>query len=561
MAITRADFAEECVRQARRFGVNPHFLIASAELRSRISDLAQGAMLGPFSLTQSEWDANCFDAELGITDFVPSDVAEWDMQCVVYALMTRRAQNLTLSELGRYPSADELYERQWGPAQPAPPGALQVALDSTANLVDPAILAVTGQPPPAPAALPSAGTASATPLDNETGKTSEDVFRHKAPQLIERVMDDFDLADFQAAGVIGNIGHECAGFLHLQEIRPAGAPGRGGYGWCQWTGSRRVDFESFCGSEGLDPTSDAANYANLKRELGSTHKSSITALKPTTTLPQAVRAFEKEFERAGIKHYDARDRWATIALAAYKRVLPQGATRLLDRDASFAVTDTATFGRSGYWIVDEFSEAGGQVLIEQLEGQKPAVIRRDTTVFPLNGSGLPALVEAKLARNYVLLPAASAAAPSAPPRPAVTAAALLFAEAAKCDETLVTRYVPNTRNGRLACAWAINEVARRALGAPIGGGLSTSDMAKVLRSHHRSASEAEVTAGMIIISPTNGDSTGHVGIIGRVLNPLDATTVYSNSSKRGVFSHAFKIGTWKKYYRDRLNLDVLYYWP
>ena len=45
--------------------------------------------------------------------------------------------------------------------------------------------------------------------------------------------------------------------------------------------------------------------------------------------------------------------------------------------------------------------------------------------------------------------------------------ARIFAMAKQCDETLVTRDAPNTNHGRLACAFAVNEVIRRAIGKPL----------------------------------------------------------------------------------------------
>ena len=133
MAIPHADFAEECVHQGLRFGVHPHYLVAVAQLRSQIADDSSGDRVGPFRLTQTEWDANSSDEGFGISDFVPGDLMEWDMQCCIYALMSLRAQNLCVTQLGRLPSAVELYQAQW-PADPVVmPKAMQDALDATAG--------------------------------------------------------------------------------------------------------------------------------------------------------------------------------------------------------------------------------------------------------------------------------------------------------------------------------------------------------------------------------------------------------------------------------------------
>jgi hypothetical protein len=74
---------------------------------------------------------------------------------------------------------------------------------------------------------------------------SDAMFRQKAPAIMADLMRDFPPLDpLGAAAILGNIGHECDGFRHLQEIHPVA--GRGGLGWCQWTGPRRRAFEAWC---------------------------------------------------------------------------------------------------------------------------------------------------------------------------------------------------------------------------------------------------------------------------------------------------------------------------
>lgn len=72
---------------------------------------------------------------------------------------------------------------------------------------------------------------------------AQDLFRSKAPWIMALLMRDFpwDLDD--AASALGNIGHECAGFTALQETKPTVPGSRGGFGWNQWTGPRRRNFE------------------------------------------------------------------------------------------------------------------------------------------------------------------------------------------------------------------------------------------------------------------------------------------------------------------------------
>jgi hypothetical protein len=142
---------------------------------------------------------------------------------------------------------------------------------------------------------------------------SDSEFRTRAPGIMRRLMADFGLTEVQAAAILGNIGHECAGFKQMQEIAPVG--GRGGLGWCQWTGSRRVLFEKFL--TGRPPNDEEGNYGFLKHELETTHKKAITNLKNTSALEDGVKAFELVFEVAGVKHYESRNKWGQIALDAF----------------------------------------------------------------------------------------------------------------------------------------------------------------------------------------------------------------------------------------------------
>jgi hypothetical protein len=76
--------------------------------------------------------------------------------------------------------------------------------------------------------------------------------------VVNGLMADLKLKDFQAAGHVGGYGYESGEFKHLHEI---GQPdNQGGYGWAQWTGSRRIAFFNWCDANGLDWRSDEANY-------------------------------------------------------------------------------------------------------------------------------------------------------------------------------------------------------------------------------------------------------------------------------------------------------------
>src|SRR4029079_2065686 len=78
--------------------------------------------------------------------------------------------------------------------------------------------------------------------------------------VVRRLMADLGLTDYQAAGLVGNLGFESVGFRTLQEMAPAVSGSKGGYGWAQWTGVRRRAFEAWCVAHHLPMASDEANY-------------------------------------------------------------------------------------------------------------------------------------------------------------------------------------------------------------------------------------------------------------------------------------------------------------
>ena len=146
-----------------------------------------------------------------------------------------------------------------------------------------------------------------------------DTFKAKAPGLMDLLMRDFGISDLSAAAIVGNLGHESNGFSSLQEINPTVRGSRGGYGYAQWTGPRRREFEAYCERNNLNPAGQKANYGFLFIELNTSEKRAIAAVTKAYGLDAKVEAFEKSFLRAGIKHYPSRKEWALRALVAYQK--------------------------------------------------------------------------------------------------------------------------------------------------------------------------------------------------------------------------------------------------
>lgn len=150
-------------------------------------------------------------------------------------------------------------------------------------------------------------------------------FKDKSVLIMDNLMKDFQLTPEQAAGVMGNLGHESGGLKQMQEIGQKS--GRGGLGWAQWTGDRRKKFEAYAASKGLDTSSDEANYGYLKEELtNGSEKGAIDKVRQSKDLKGAVYNFERGFERSGdvqngqivkTKQYQSRYDYANTALSAY----------------------------------------------------------------------------------------------------------------------------------------------------------------------------------------------------------------------------------------------------
>lgn len=126
-------------------------------------------------------------------------------------------------------------------------------------------------------------------------------------RLMADLQRDLGLSVDQAAGVVGNLAHESGGFETLQEISPLIEGSRGGYGYAQWTGPRRRQFEAWASDRGLDPSSYDANYGFLLHELTQTPEGRVmNALRGADSYRDAATVFSNQFLRPGIPHMSNR---------------------------------------------------------------------------------------------------------------------------------------------------------------------------------------------------------------------------------------------------------------
>ncbi|MCH9663406.1 MAG: hypothetical protein K0U66_07090 [Gammaproteobacteria bacterium] len=144
-------------------------------------------------------------------------------------------------------------------------------------------------------------------------------------KLARDLRRDFGLNDAQAAGVIANLWWESGGFQQFQEINPiqTSRPGRelGGFGYAQWTGPRRRDFNAWVKKNDLDRFSYAANYGFLRHELRGKERGVLPALKGAQSAPYATAIFEEKFLRAGVPHLAKRQ---AISATVYEQIRKEG---------------------------------------------------------------------------------------------------------------------------------------------------------------------------------------------------------------------------------------------
>ena len=133
--------------------------------------------------------------------------------------------------------------------------------------------------------------------------------------------------------------------------------------------------------------------------------------------------------------------------------------------------------------------------------------------------------------------------------------------AASADHPLNTCNAAGTSGGKKACAYAVNEIVEGALGKPITNGLGTAEMNQTLASspHFTTIGNdlSKALPGDIIMSPTQGSNTGHVGIC----ETPGCGSIISNSSSRAKVEKNFNATSWNNYYSKNKGLPVVVYRP
>jgi hypothetical protein len=148
-----------------------------------------------------------------------------------------------------------------------------------------------------------------------------------AIKLRDHLMQKYGMTKEQATGFAGTMGYESGNFHTLQEVAPVGGVGdghRGGYGYAQWTGPRRRDFNAYIAKTGLDPKSYEANEGFMDQELQGQYAKAVTAVKKTNTVEDAAKAT--------LVHYEGMPDTAAIRALGGKPATAQHTQRALDFD-------------------------------------------------------------------------------------------------------------------------------------------------------------------------------------------------------------------------------------
>lgn len=94
----------------------------------------------------------------------------------------------------------------------------------------------------------------------------------------DRLSQDLGISREASSGLVSNINYE-SGIAGINEKNPLIPGSRGGFGWAQWTGPRRVALEDYARQHRLDVASDEANYGFLVEELRTKYPSVLAQLR------------------------------------------------------------------------------------------------------------------------------------------------------------------------------------------------------------------------------------------------------------------------------------------
>lgn len=142
--------------------------------------------------------------------------------------------------------------------------------------------------------------AGEVPESLKIGDSDKYVIKDVGKRLVIDLQEALGISKAQAAGIAGNLAYETGDFKFMQELKPVVAGSKGGYGFAQWTGSRRTNFENWAKEKKLDINSYEANFGFLMEELLNTSEGRFLEELENTDDPQAAAEIvSKKYLRPG----------------------------------------------------------------------------------------------------------------------------------------------------------------------------------------------------------------------------------------------------------------------
>ena len=128
-------------------------------------------------------------------------------------------------------------------------------------------------------------------------------------QIVWNYLLSKGLSEEAAAGVMGNIQQE-SNFDPENVNKSSGA-----YGLFQWLGSRKTDLQQYAKEMGKDASNIYVQLDFFWKEMNSTHKSALNALKEPAGRPEDYAySFEQKFEKSGGSALEKRQTYAALIL-------------------------------------------------------------------------------------------------------------------------------------------------------------------------------------------------------------------------------------------------------
>lgn len=158
----------------------------------------------------------------------------------------------------------------------------------------------------------------------------------------DSLMTDLGISKEAAAGIMSNLWAE-SGVRGINEKNPAEGT-RGGFGWAQWTGPRRVAFEAYADARKLDYASDEANYGFLVHELKTKYPRVLQQLQAGKITPYEAANVFFQYESGGDPGLEKNRAGHVVNADQIAGFTPPASSRFAPSAAAGAAPSSVTIG-------------------------------------------------------------------------------------------------------------------------------------------------------------------------------------------------------------------------